>query len=202
MARLKRQFTELLSDIGFVKEGLRARDIEQRFSQRGDGVLEATGEEANANAENVKLISAILCAAMYPNVVQIKVPEKKCLKIIKGAAKINPKPEALMFATKSQGYVHIHPSSVNYQIKQFDSPYLVYHEMVKTSRIFIRDCSMVSVYPLILFGGGRVNMQLQNGAYVVSLDDGWINFVAASRQVAELVKELRNELDTLLQEKN
>lgn len=42
---------------------------------------------------------------------------------------------------------------------------------------------MVSVYPLILLGGGRVNMQLQNGAYVVSLDDGWINFVAASRQV-------------------
>ncbi|XP_058021031.1 putative ATP-dependent RNA helicase DHX57 [Ahaetulla prasina] len=200
MARLKRQFTELLSDIGFVKEGLRARDIEERFSQRGDGVLEATGEEANANAENVKLISAILCAAMYPNVVQIKVPEKK-YQIIKGAAKNNPKPETLMFATKNQGYVHIHPSSVNYQTKQFDSPYLVYHEMVKTSRVFIRECSMVSVYPLILFGGGRVNMQLQNGAYVFSLDDGWINFVAASRQVAELVKELRNELDQLLQEK-
>ncbi|XP_034283369.1 putative ATP-dependent RNA helicase DHX57 [Pantherophis guttatus] len=200
MARLKRQFTELLSDIGFVKEGLRAKDIEERFSQRGDGVLEATGEEANANAENVKLISAILCAAMYPNVVQVKVPEKK-YQVIKGAAKNNPKPETLMFATKNLGYVHIHPSSVNYQTKRFNSPYLVYHEMVKTSRVFIRECSMVSVYPLILFGGGRVNMQLQNGAYVVSLDDGWINFVATSRQVAELVKELRNELDQLLQEK-
>ncbi|KAL7987260.1 hypothetical protein Chor_006179 [Crotalus horridus] len=157
MARLKRQFTELLSDIGFVKEGLRARDIEQRCSQGGDGVLEATGEE-------------------------IKAQEKKYQKTNRGAAKINPKPEALMFATKNQGYIHIHPSSVNYQTKHFDSPYLVYHEMVKTSRIFVRDCSMVSVYPLILFGGGRVNMQLQNGAYVVSLDDGWINFVAASRQ--------------------
>ncbi|KAM3853474.1 putative ATP-dependent RNA helicase DHX57 isoform 1-T2 [Vipera latastei] len=201
MARLKRQFTELLSDIGFVKEGLRARDIEQRFSQGGDGVLEATGEEANANAENVKLISAILCAAMYPNVVQIKAQEKKYQKDNRGAAKINPKPEALMFATKNQGYVHIHPSSVNYQTKHFDSPYLVYHEMVKTSRIFVRDCSMVSVYPLILFGGSHVNMQLQNGEYIVSLDDGWINFVAASRKVAELVKELRNELDQLLQEK-
>ncbi|KAM6460944.1 putative ATP-dependent RNA helicase DHX57 isoform 2-T2 [Liasis olivaceus] len=201
MARLKRQFTELLSDIGFVKEGLRARDIEQRFSQGGDGILEATGEEANANAENVKLISAMLCAAMYPNVVQIKVPERKYQKTSKGAAKMNPKPQALLFTTKNQGYVHIHPSSVNYQTKHFDSPYLVYHEMVKTSRIFVRDCSMVSVYPLILFGGGRVNMQLQKGVYVVSLDDGWIHFVAASRQVAELVKELRSELDQLLQEK-
>lgn len=44
MASLKRQFTELLSDIGFVKEGLRARDIEKR-AQGGDGILDATGEE-------------------------------------------------------------------------------------------------------------------------------------------------------------
>lgn len=45
MASLKRQFTELLSDIGFVKEGLRARDIEKRWTRGGDGVLDATGEE-------------------------------------------------------------------------------------------------------------------------------------------------------------
>ena len=45
MASLKRQFTELLSDIGFVKEGLRARDIERRAQGGGDGILEATGEE-------------------------------------------------------------------------------------------------------------------------------------------------------------
>jgi hypothetical protein len=44
MASLKRQFTELLSDIGFVKEGLRAREVEKR-AQGGDGVLDATGEE-------------------------------------------------------------------------------------------------------------------------------------------------------------
>lgn len=45
IASLKRQFAELLSDIGFVKEGLRARDIEKKWSQGGDGVLDATGEE-------------------------------------------------------------------------------------------------------------------------------------------------------------
>ncbi|XP_060610498.2 putative ATP-dependent RNA helicase DHX57 [Anolis sagrei] len=201
MASLKRQFTELLSDIGFVKEGLRARDIERRWSQGGDGILEATGEEANANAENVKLISAMLCAALYPNVVQVKVPEGKYQKTSTGAVKMNPKPGELKFVTKKEGYVYIHPSSVNYQTRHFDSPYLVYHEMVKTSRVFIRDCSMVSVYPLILFGGGHVNVQLQKGAFVVSLDDGWIRFVAASHQIAELVKELRGELDQLLQDK-
>lgn len=49
MASLKRQFTELLSDIGFVKEGLKARDIERRLSQGGDGVLDATGEEVTGD---------------------------------------------------------------------------------------------------------------------------------------------------------
>nr|XP_028580810.1 putative ATP-dependent RNA helicase DHX57 [Podarcis muralis]XP_028580811.1 putative ATP-dependent RNA helicase DHX57 [Podarcis muralis] len=201
MASLKRQFTELLSDIGFVKEGLRAKDMERRWSQGGDGVLEATGEEANSNADNFKLISAILCAALYPNVVQVKLPEGKYQKTSTGAVKMKPKAAELKFVTKKEGSIHIHPSSVNYQTRHFDSPYLVYHEMVKTSRVFIRDCSMVSVYPLILFGGGRINVHLQKGEFVVSLDDGWIRFVAASHQVAELVKELRCELDQLLQDK-
>lgn len=201
MASLKRQFTELLSDIGFVKEGLKARDIERRLSQGGDGVLDATGEEANSNSENVKLISAMLCAALYPNVVQVKIPEGKYQKTSTGAVKMKPKPGELKFVTKNDGYVHIHPSSINYQTRHFDSPYLVYHEKIKTSRVFIRDCSMVSIYPLLLFGGGHVNVQLQKGAFVISLDDGWIRFVASSHQVAELVKELRCELDQLLQDK-
>ncbi|XP_069708994.1 putative ATP-dependent RNA helicase DHX57 isoform X2 [Phaenicophaeus curvirostris] len=201
IASLKRQFTELLSDIGFVKEGLRARDIEKKWSQGGDGVLDATGEEANSNAENIKLISAMLCAALYPNVVQVKKPEGKYQKTSTGAVKMQPKAEELKFVTKNDGYVHIHPSSVNYQTKHFESPYLVYHEKIKTSRVFIRDCSMVSVYPLVLLGGGQVHMQLQKGEFVISLDDGWIRFVAASHQVAELVKNLRCELDQLLQDK-
>ncbi|XP_040586783.1 putative ATP-dependent RNA helicase DHX57 isoform X3 [Mesocricetus auratus] len=200
MASLKRQFTELLSDIGFVKEGLRAREIEKR-AQGGDGVLDATGEEANTNAENPKLISAVLCAALYPNVVQVKTPEGKFQKTSSGVVRLQPKSAELKFVTKNDGYVHIHPSSVNYQVRHFDSPYLLYHEKIKTSRVFIRDCSMVSVYPLVLFGGGQVNVQLQRGAFVVSLDDGWIRFVAASHQIAELVKELRCELDQLLQDK-
>ncbi|XP_075003593.1 putative ATP-dependent RNA helicase DHX57 isoform X4 [Calonectris borealis] len=176
IASLKRQFTELLSDIGFVKEGLRARDIEKKWSQGGDGVLDATGEE-------------------------VKKPEGKYQKTSTGAVKMQPKAEELKFVTKNDGYVHIHPSSVNYQTRHFESPYLVYHEKIKTSRVFIRDCSMVSVYPLVLLGGGQVHMQLQKGEFVISLDDGWIRFVAASHQVAELVKELRCELDQLLQDK-
>ncbi|KAI1894656.1 hypothetical protein AGOR_G00118010, partial [Albula goreensis] len=201
IASLKRQFAELLSDIGFVKEGLRARVIERMCSRGTDGILEATGYEANLNSDNIKLMSAMLCAALYPNVVQVRSPQGKYKLTSKGAMKMQPKAEELRFMTKSDGCVHVHPSSVNYTVRHYDSPYLVYHEKVKTSRVFIRDCSMVSVYPLVLFGGGQVNVELQKGDFVVSLDDGWIRFAAASHQVAELVRELRWELDQLLEDK-
>lgn len=201
IAGLKRQFAELLSDIGFVKDGLKARVIEKMSSKGSDGVLEATGYEANLNSDNTKLMSAMLCAALYPNVVQVRSPQGKYKLTSKGAMKMQPKAEELRFMTKSDGAVHIHPSSVNYSVRHYDSPYLVYHEKVKTSRVFLRDCSMVCVYPMVLFGGGQVSVELQRGEFIVSLDDGWIKFAAASHEVAELVKELRWEMDQLLEEK-
>ncbi|XP_071780554.1 putative ATP-dependent RNA helicase DHX57 [Centroberyx gerrardi] len=201
IASLKRQFAELLSDIGFVKEGLRARIIERMCSKGTDGVLEATGPEANLNSDNIRLMSAMLCAALYPNVVQVRAPQGKYKQTSKGAMKMQPKADELRFMTKNDGCVHVHPSSVNYTVRHYDSPYLVYHEKVKTSRVFIRDCSMVSIYPLVLFGGGQVNVELHKGEFIISLDDGWIRFAAASHQVAELVKELRWELDELLEDK-
>ncbi|XP_062852222.1 putative ATP-dependent RNA helicase DHX57 [Trichomycterus rosablanca] len=201
IACLKRQFAELLSDIGFVKDGLKVRDIERMSSNGTDGVLKATGYEANLNSDNTKMMSALLCAALYPNVVQVRSPQGKYKLTSKGAVKMQPKAEELHFFTKNEKAVHIHPSSVNFTVRHYDSPYLVYHEKVKTSRVFIRDCSMVSVYPMVLFGGGQVNVELQRGEFIISLDDGWIRFSAASHEVAELLKELRWELDQLLEEK-
>ncbi|CAL9683143.1 unnamed protein product [Knipowitschia caucasica] len=201
IASLKRQFAELLSDIGFIKEGLRARTIERISSKGTDGILESTGPEANLNADNIKLMSAMLCAALYPNVVQVRSPQGTYKVTSKGAMKMQPKANELRFLTKTDGYVNVHPSSVNFSVRHYTSPYLVYHEKVKTSRVFIRDCSMVSVYPLVLFGGGQVNVELHKGEFLISLDDGWIRFAAASHQVAELVKELRWELDQLLEDK-
>jgi hypothetical protein len=53
---------------------------------------------------------------------------------------------------KPSSEVHIHPSSVNSRTLDF-LPFLVYLEKIKTTRVFIRDCTPVSAYPIILFGG-------------------------------------------------
>jgi ATP-dependent RNA helicase DHX57 len=78
---------------------------------------------------------------------------------------------------------------------------------------------MVTVYPLLLFGGCAISIDLDQGDFIVSVDDGWIRFKAANHEVsfrflkfhnallslpskvAELVRDLRLELDQLLQDK-
>ncbi|XP_061172560.1 putative ATP-dependent RNA helicase DHX57 [Saccostrea echinata] len=201
LASMKQQFVELLSDIGFVKEGIVVRDVERAARGGSDGVVDVTGIEANINSANWKLVSAILVGALYPNVVQVMKPSNKFSQGSTGALYKAPKPDELKFRTKSDGFVHIHPSSVNFQVNHYESPYLVYHEKVKTTKVYIRDCTMVSMYPLLLFGGGSISVDLEKGNFVLSIDDGWIRFLADSPKVAELVRELRLELDQLLTDK-
>ncbi|CAG5133525.1 unnamed protein product, partial [Candidula unifasciata] len=201
LASLKQQYVELLSDIGFIQSGIQQKDLERAARGGSDGVANATGIEANVNSNNWKLVSAMLVAALYPNVVQVLTPDTRYHASSSGAVVRAPNAEELKFKTKQDGYVSIHPSSVNFQVRHYPSPYLVYHEKIKTTKVYIRDCSMVSVYPLLLFAGGSISMDLYHGNFILSVDDGWIQFMAASPQVAELIKELRSELDQLLSDK-
>ncbi|KAG8228278.1 hypothetical protein J437_LFUL006246 [Ladona fulva] len=155
----------------------------------------------NANGDNTRLLAAILCAALYPNVVKILTPEKLYARSTGGAIPRAPKPEELKFKTKEDGYVFIHPSSVNYTTNDYPSPYLVYHEKIKTSRVFIRDCSMVPILPLVLFTGSKLNVELNSGIFIISLEDGWIKLSVERQIVAELLKTIRIELLKLLDEK-
>lgn len=90
--------------------------------------------------------------------------------------------------------MQIHPCSVNFALQRFDSRYLVYHEKVQTSQIWLRDCTAVGALPLLLFGG---EVARQAAAGTVSID-GWLKLDCAPR-VAVLLAELRARLDRLLQ---
>lgn len=67
---------------------------------------------------------------------------------------------------------------------------------VKTSRTFLRDCTVVSPMALLLFGGALSVMH--EGGYV--LVDDWLR-IRASAPTAVLVKKLRGALDALLADK-
>ena len=192
ISQMKHQFTELLASIGFVPNNVTGRDLDRAARGRGggDAVATVTGPEININNDNNRVVASVLCAALYPNIVKVFTPEAKYKQTAAGAMFKPPGPEDLKFKTHEDGYVHIHPSSVTAAVGYFKTPYLVFHEKIKTSRVFVRELSMVPMYPMILFGGTGVEVIMQRGQFVLSLEDGWIKFVCQTHIIAELLKVL------------
>uniref|UniRef100_A0A6Q2YW51 ATP-dependent DNA/RNA helicase DHX36 n=1 Tax=Esox lucius TaxID=8010 RepID=A0A6Q2YW51_ESOLU len=138
--------------------------------------------EANFNSENEKLIKAVIVAGLYPKVAMIK----------PSGSKKRP----VRVYTKTDGKVCIHPKSVNAEEIQFNYSWLIYHLKMRTSSIFLYDCTEVSPFSLLFFGG---DITIQTDEETIAVDE-WIVFQSPAR-IANLVKSLKKELDSLLEEK-
>ncbi|XP_016184683.1 DExH-box ATP-dependent RNA helicase DExH1 isoform X5 [Arachis ipaensis] len=158
---MRLQFLNLLSDIGFVDKS------------RGPNAY-------NQYSHDLEMVCAILCAGLYPNVVQCKRRGKRTA-----------------FYTKEVGKVDIHPASVNAGVHLFPLPYMVYSEKVKTTSIYVRDSTNISDYALLLFGGNLVPGKNGEG---IEMLGGYLHF-SASKSVIDLIRKLRGELDKLLNRK-
>lgn len=161
MDDMRMQFLDLLSDIGFVDKS------------RGPTAY-------NQYSHDLEMVCAILCAGLYPNVVQCKRRGKRTA-----------------FYTKEVGKVDIHPASVNAGVHLFPLPYMVYSEKVKTTSIYVRDSTNISDYALLLFGGNLIPSKTGEG---IEMLGGYLHF-SASKSVLELIRKLRGELDNLLNRK-
>lgn len=117
------------------------------------------------------MVSAILCAGLYPNVVQCKRRGKRTA-----------------FFTKEVGKVDIHPASVNAGVHSLPLPYMVYSEKVKTSSIYIRDSTNISDYALLLFGGNLTPSQSGEG---IEMLGGYLHF-SSSKSVVQLIQVFYN----------
>ena len=80
------------------------------------------------------------------------------------------------------GRVFIHPASVNFSCGSFPSGWLLYTDVTETSKVFVREASMVPVYALLLFGGA---LTVHHSDGLIRLD-GWATFKAPA-QIAALV---------------
>ncbi|KAM7255732.1 hypothetical protein ACFE04_008630 [Oxalis oulophora] len=158
---MRMQFLDLLSDIGFVDKS------------RGPAAY-------NQYSFDLEVVCAVLCAGLYPNVVQCKRRGKRTA-----------------FYTKEVGKVDIHPSSVNAGVNSFPLPYMVYSEKVKTSSIYIRDSTNISDFALLMFGGSLIPSKSGDG---IEMLGGYLHF-SASKSVVALIQKLRDQLDRLLNRK-
>ena len=94
-----------------------------------------------------------------------------------------------------KGDVNVHPCSLTFRDKELYSRYCVYHEIVKTSKIYVRDVNPISPLALCLFGGSLAVYQEKG---VVSIAD-WLRFRVAAKP-ATLIKHLRSQMEEILLE--
>lgn len=68
LGEIKFQFLELLISIGFVPVDMPRQRRGKAFD---DNLIAITGKDLNVNSDNSRLIGAILCAALYPNIIKV-----------------------------------------------------------------------------------------------------------------------------------
>jgi ATP-dependent RNA helicase DHX57 len=185
----REDYASVLADLGFV-------DRAYVDHVRSDRPPDASGGQPlppDARAASLRMVKAAICAGLYPNVVRVRHPEQTFAPSAGGAVAVAAQAKELRFFSREAGRVFLHPSSVNFGCGAFETPWLVYSEAVHTAKVYIRECTMVPPYALLLFGGD-IGVNVQKGT--LSLD-GWAEFEAPPK-VAVLVRELRAGVDRLL----
>ncbi|XP_066567712.1 ATP-dependent RNA helicase DHX29 isoform X2 [Amia ocellicauda] len=129
------------------------------------------------------LLNAVLTAGLYDNVGRILYTPS-----------VDVLDRAVCTAETAQGKAQVHPSSVNRTLQTHG--WLLFQEKVKYSRVFLRDTTLISPFPMLLFGG---EIEVQHRERLVSLD-GWIHFQAPVR-IGVIFKHLRKLIDSVLEKK-
>mmetsp|Transcript_23131 Transcript_23131/g.28384 ORF Transcript_23131/g.28384 Transcript_23131/m.28384 type:complete len:504 (-) Transcript_23131:6-1517(-) len=209
---LRKQFAGLLLDIGFLPRNYRHNDIMNnrnfgasqtgmRSGEAGDnsdihnrnGKIVATNIPGNENSSNLHLVKAVLCAGLYPNIL---IAPRDIVRSSNQASFVGKKEVGECVFRSLKGDVHLHPCTILFKAKELQSRYCCYHEIVKTSKIYVRDCTVVSEFALLLFGG---SLKVFNAYGVAAIDD-WLKFRIAAKP-ATLVKYLRVQMEAMLLQK-
>ncbi|KAG1713183.1 hypothetical protein DVH05_000903 [Phytophthora capsici] len=201
--KMKRGFCR---DIGLSYDTMESiLDLKHQYLQQLDniGFYEASNaDNLNENSDAPRIIKAALCAGLYANVAQVVYPEQKYFQAAHGVVEEDHNAKQIRYFVRSateagqRERVFLHPSSCNFSQNNYDSPWLLYTELVQTSKIFVRESTMVNPYALLLFGG---QLEVIHEKNLLTLD-GFIRFNAVAR-IGVLIKSIRQHLDRLLMEK-
>ena len=156
-----------------------------------------------ARAVNERLLKALLCAALYPQVVLVETSPRAARARAAAAAAATQVQDPRGDRREAEPLaVALHPSSVNARTTTFESKYLIYAEKVKTTQIYVRDCAPASPFAIMIFGGALKAERGGSGGGssddAVLVVDAWIRFRLPFR-VATLVLGVRAQLAAVLQ---
>ncbi|NWI20492.1 DHX29 helicase, partial [Crypturellus soui] len=156
---------------------VRAAGFAASTAQRGNGATHSP------SLEEIALLKAVLTAGLYDNVGKI---------LYTKSVDITEK-LACMVET-AQGKAQVHPSSVNRDLQVYG--WLLYQEKVRYTKVYLRETTLISPFPILLFGG---DIEVQHRERLLSVD-GWIHFQAPVK-IAVIFKQLRVLIESVLKKK-
>ncbi|XP_030883236.1 ATP-dependent RNA helicase DHX29 isoform X2 [Leptonychotes weddellii] len=133
--------------------------------------------------QEIALLKAVLVAGLYDNVGKI---------IYTKSVDVTEKLACIV--ETAQGKAQVHPSSVNRDLQTYG--WLLYQEKVRYTRVYLRETTLISPFPVLLFGG---DIEVQHRERLLSID-GWISFQAPVK-IAVIFKQLRVLIDSVLRKK-
>ena len=177
-----------------------ARERETLKKKLRESGFDTDAVAAAANEANDDIARCVLAAGLFPNVARVR---RGDLRGGGGRGNGGKTARGASVVRDARGAeVAVHPGGVNgYQGKEGGPPegFLVYQEAVETSRVFLRDTTVVPAEALLLFGGA---ISVNHAAATVSVGagDGESEKVEihATPEVGVLFKLLRRELDRAL----
>nr|XP_040053924.1 ATP-dependent RNA helicase DHX29 isoform X1 [Gasterosteus aculeatus aculeatus] len=138
---------------------------------------------AALSKHQISVLNAVLTAGLYDSVARVL-----CTPSVDVLERV------VCTVETPQGKAQVHPSSVNRNLQTHG--WLLYQEKVKYGKIYLRDTSLISPFPVLLFGG---DIDIQHRERLISVD-GWILFQAPVR-IGVIFKHLRKLMDSLLERK-
>ncbi|KAM7392677.1 hypothetical protein PAMA_007682 [Pampus argenteus] len=140
-------------------------------------------QTATLSKQLISVVNAVLTAGLYDSVARVL-----CTTSVDVLERVACTVET------PQGKAQVHPSSVNRNLQTHG--WLLYQEKVKYTKIYLRDTTLISPFPMLLFGG---DIDIQHRERLITLD-GWIHFQAPVR-IGVIFKHLRKLMDSLLEKK-
>ncbi|KAK4050892.1 putative ATP-dependent RNA helicase ucp12 [Microbotryomycetes sp. JL221] len=173
VVQLKYEYRNALSDVGLVS-----------------GREDATD---NVNSMNDNLLKALVFAGTG-RLVKVKLPQATYDMGSSGAIQRDRDAKEVRFFEET-GRVFLHPTSLLFAETRFQTPFVTYFAKQVTSKPFLRDATEVPLYGVLLFGSGRVSIDLNRGVIVGNI------MMRAWPRIGVLVNGLRRLLDQDLEQR-
>uniref|UniRef100_A0A8C7E3H0 RNA helicase n=1 Tax=Naja naja TaxID=35670 RepID=A0A8C7E3H0_NAJNA len=133
--------------------------------------------------QEMVLLKAVLTAGLYDNVGKIMYTKS-----------VDVTEKLACMAETAQGKAQVHPSSVNRDLQTYG--WLLYQEKIRYARVFLKETTLISPFPILLFGG---DIEVLHRERLLSVD-GWIHFQAPVK-IAVIFKQLRALIESVLRQK-